>query len=660
MGGVIGVHSKGPMLGSEFWFTLPVRFVPFEQRDGGKRQAGVVDSDAHLMNAARVAYEPSEDYVLGVVASPMPARVRRHALGRMREERALVVIASQGLREVVCAYLQRWGVAHDAGATFDSARDSSIAADQRKMGRRVSIFICDIDHEALSEEVLLRERSRFIFLCSESHSRSLEAQGSASWVSGVRDHALLSKPVKREALYAALCGPVDVSADGDGPLPVPPRQKDDQLRQLDQQEQEPEQVPPEDACNISICSLAGDAAEEAGAQAEDASPVDLMRLQPPPPGLHRSASRLQEEMADQEPSSNQRLLSEAELDAKSYSDMDADCEVETEPAAGESGDRVMDFVTGGRSDGEAEEEDDAEVRRASSEGSAADLRGAASAEADEAVEIDVDLIVQQGLRLRQQMRQSSDESAASAVAVWPRAAHLRHGNSRISTRSNDSTASGGQIETLRSASSGRIDASSTGSPPASSPAASPQPDLVPSMSAGGSTNDSVELSGQQSQASPQPPAPSPGAAPESLGSSAASHGAAAATARFLLSFPLPLPFSRSAAAAPAPSPAPSSTPVFFAEADGGESGRRRPRILIVEDDAVSLLVRRLSFVKGGRCRSTDARALSLSLSHFLSREGRFSCLAHVYIYPFAFRLHTDCDAVCEDRRVRLRRCARRV
>ena len=119
MGGTIGVYSAGPMQGSEFWFTLPIT----ARKPVSEAQDPSVEHAAEAANqSARVAYEPSTDFILATrepevrckllcsaVTAQVPAFISVTAQHEFEGQRVLLIEPDRDVLHVLELYLTRRG-----------------------------------------------------------------------------------------------------------------------------------------------------------------------------------------------------------------------------------------------------------------------------------------------------------------------------------------------------------------------------------------------------------------------------------------------------------------------------------------------------------------------------------------------------------------------
>ena len=123
MGGVIGVSSLGFGRGAEFWFTLPVSYHN-ALRDR-KKAVETFTGEPYLppatgTAAARVAYEPSAEFVERLQNPPLPAELHERIAAAMCHDHALVVAPNASVRAVICRHLKRWCIPCGCAARYSS------------------------------------------------------------------------------------------------------------------------------------------------------------------------------------------------------------------------------------------------------------------------------------------------------------------------------------------------------------------------------------------------------------------------------------------------------------------------------------------------------------------------------------------------------------
>eukprot|EP00045_Choanoeca_perplexa_P018154 m.280221 g.280221 ORF g.280221 m.280221 type:complete len:1327 (-) comp17732_c0_seq2:508-4488(-) len=228
MGGTIGVWSAGPGQGSEFWFTLPVKYHD-PKKALNQRLAPEEDYfESELQpNVARVAYEPSTDFIQERVEQDMDHAVRQSLEDSLEDTIVIVMSSRPGLLKVLQSYLTRWNIMH---VTTDNVADaaSKVEALQERLAFQSRLVpsnvaaIVDTDDIKLDATDLQRD-IWYIFVCNDSLRRVLQS-GTVHWVAAAQNHTILSKPVKRLQLYKAL---ITRSADVSPGLSAIQRTQDD-------------------------------------------------------------------------------------------------------------------------------------------------------------------------------------------------------------------------------------------------------------------------------------------------------------------------------------------------------------------------------------------------------------------------------------------------
>ncbi len=162
-----------------------------------------------MQHVARVAYEASSDFIRATSEVPVPEEVCTIITSEMADDRALVIIPNDRVREALCHHLNRWSVPYDMGKTLAHAMVAAKKSDAEMRERnavpgQITIVIADIDRNQIPAWVLASTGVRFIFLCSDSHRRLLIRDPATHWYSACQNYTLVNKPVKRATLWAAL------------------------------------------------------------------------------------------------------------------------------------------------------------------------------------------------------------------------------------------------------------------------------------------------------------------------------------------------------------------------------------------------------------------------------------------------------------------------
>ena len=161
----------------------------------------------------------------------LAAAFQQHSVARRR---ALLIAPAKGMAAVLSRYLDRAAVAHDSAPDFQrgTARVKQTNAQSKAKGRRpmpVSMVIADIEGSAraasrrVPESMLRREGIRFVLVCSQAEKGLLE-QADAPWYAIAQRCAVITKPVRRMAFWAALVGESvapDTLADSVDVAPAP-------------------------------------------------------------------------------------------------------------------------------------------------------------------------------------------------------------------------------------------------------------------------------------------------------------------------------------------------------------------------------------------------------------------------------------------------------
>ncbi|EDQ87916.1 uncharacterized protein MONBRDRAFT_26982 [Monosiga brevicollis MX1] len=151
---------------------------------------------------ARVAYEPSAEFILKRCKIPFASELQGIATKRFQGQFALVCSVHAGITKIVANYLKRWGLKFSVGTSVNAAFLAAKSEHGVQRMNQISVAIVDADVVAVSEE----EKSlscRFVCLCNDSHRRLLQTGKSEEWAS-CADHVLLAKPIKRLSLWNAL------------------------------------------------------------------------------------------------------------------------------------------------------------------------------------------------------------------------------------------------------------------------------------------------------------------------------------------------------------------------------------------------------------------------------------------------------------------------
>ena len=208
MGGTIGVYSAGQGFGSEFWFTLPVAYHEPRKTISPRTKERKADHEDHaspVQNIARVAYDPSSDFVFSRPAAPVAQSVVDNVKTSLKDDRVMIAVPNDGVRRVLTGYLTRWGLAHDSGDSIESAEAAVAKSNTNKSSTlSVSVIVVDIDYMEVPAALLQTANIRFVLLCSDAHRRNVMSGKTIDPYAGVEHCTHLNKPVKRQAFWQAL------------------------------------------------------------------------------------------------------------------------------------------------------------------------------------------------------------------------------------------------------------------------------------------------------------------------------------------------------------------------------------------------------------------------------------------------------------------------
>eukprot|EP00049_Salpingoeca_infusionum_P005590 m.94034 g.94034 ORF g.94034 m.94034 type:complete len:972 (-) comp13015_c1_seq1:437-3352(-) len=205
MGGTIGVWSEGEDAGSEFWFT-----VPCEYQEPGLAENDLtmsIDSNYEVESGtqlARVAYEPSRDFIQSSINPLLPDDVAEERVRFLVDQYVLVIVSKPGVKRVLDTYLRRWDVRFSCGDTYEAAMEdmerynTELEKDRIKVSP--TIILMDLGSTSPSQRFHTMD-SRFIFLCTDSHRRNINRTGEFDGL----NYTLVNKPLKRLDLWRALC-----------------------------------------------------------------------------------------------------------------------------------------------------------------------------------------------------------------------------------------------------------------------------------------------------------------------------------------------------------------------------------------------------------------------------------------------------------------------